>query len=328
MPEANPPAEFDDNQGQVVESANPPEPGSSSGEVKASETPEQIPAEDLDTEDFDYSVFEKSIPGEVIAESAAKPPTSPEAPPQAAAPAVTPAPGETPPQVATPPQPPEQPGVPPQADAQPATTEAKPPAEPAQAPAGEAQDGFTALDNAIQASRDKVIQTVAEQTYKLSQDELNAIQEEPERVIPQLLARVHVNAVQGVIRHVAQQMPAVVGAIMQAREQTSKLESDFFKAWPQLDKAKHGADIMKVGQVFRQLNPNATFNEFVRHVGAQVVLTHGLHLQQATQQQQAPAARPQAQPAFQPAGIGRSSAPAAPSQPKNVWEEMVEIMNE
>ena len=319
----NPPAEINDNsQNEVVTPANPETP-------PIKETSAQI-EDSVEVDDFDFSVIEATL-DKAEQTKPVSPVTSPVAPKKVEAETGSvPAPASVP--IAPTPQP-----VQPVAATTATTPEVKPASSETKAPnetpavAVESTDGFTALDQAIQASREKVIDAVATGTYVLTQEELDAVQVEPEKILPKLMARVHVNAVQGVVRHIAQQMPAMVGALMQAKEQTSRLESEFFKAWPQLDKTKHGADIMKVGQVFRQLNPNATFEEFVRHVGAQVIISNGLHVQAQqpkVQQPNVPAAGVTTTPAFQPAGIGRTSTPAAPSVPKNVWEEMVEVMSE
>jgi len=189
----------------------------------------------------------------------------------------------------------------------------------------QAEDGFTALDRAIEAGREDLIKAVAQKVYQLPAEELEAVQTEPEVAIPKLLARVHVNTVQGVIRHVAQQMPAMVGALMQAQAEYGKREEQFFSQWPQLDRTKHRDQILQVGQVFRQVNPNATLEDFIKHVGAQVVLMNGLHAQQP-QRAAMPVSQPVA-PAYVPAGAGRQSNPA-PAPDNNPWAEMVEVMNE
>ena len=291
-------------------------------------------------DDFDDKVFSyldepvqsaaDPAPGAVASptQSAVTPPQGSQpgqvTPPAAAAPTV-------PPQQVTPQEAQPAPAAP-QVTQQPAA--AQPPAGDQQQPgaAPEAKDPFEALDRTIQANRDATIQAVASQTYQLTPQELEAVATEPEKVLPQLMAKVHVNAVQGVLRHVSQQMPAMVSAIMQAKEQDRQREDSFFQAWPQLDRVKHRADIIRAAQVFRQLNPTASPEDFVRQVGAQVVIAHGLHQQpQAPAQNQQPAVRPQVQqvaPPFRPAGVGMGGAPAAGRPQQSFWEEFVEVMNE
>lgn len=236
------------------------------------------------------------------------------------------------PQVASPPQ------VQPQQAAQPAQgtqpqqqaqqvppqqgdTQAQPGAQqPTQAP-----DAFGELDRVIEAQRPKVIEAVAVGSYQLSQDELDGLTTEPEKVVPKLLAKVHVNAVQGVLRHVAQQMPVLLNSMLEVREINRAREETFWKQWPQLDRTKHGQQVLQVAQTFRQLNPNATPEQFVQHVGAQVVLMNNLHRQAAPQPQQAqPAPAP-----FRPAGVGQGGGPI-PAQAAQTggWELITQMMQE
>lgn len=293
--------------------------------------------------DFDSGVFdhlnEPAAPPQAPAaptNPAVTPPVATGEPPANAAPPVTPQ-GQPATPAAQPVVPPQQ-AQPQEAPPAPAAPQAAQPATPAQPtgaqnpqpPADDTADPFARLDQAISAQRDQTIQAVASQAYQLTQQELEAVATEPEKILPVLMAKVHVNAVQGVLRHVSQQMPGMVTALMQAQQENRDREEQFFKQWPQLDKTKHMQDILRAGQVFRQMNPTATHEDFIKHVGAHVVLQHGLHQRPpvatppaATQPRPAPVPPP-----FAPAGVGGAgSAAAAPAQ-KPFWEEFVEVMNE
>lgn len=196
-------------------------------------------------------------------------------------------------------------------------------------------DPFTLMDSVLQQGRAQVIDAVADQVYKLSPEDLEGINTEPEKAIPKLLATVHVNAVQGVTRHIAQQMPAMVMGLMAAQVENTKREDAFFKAWPQLDREQHMPAIMQAGRVFKQMYPRATMTDFIRNVGAQVILAHGLHLQQPQtgQPQQVPPVQPQQQqvatpPPFVPAGAGSVGGVPTQPEPRGFWDEFVEVMRE
>lgn len=301
----------------------------------ANGTESSAPVETIDVEDngddFDFASIAGAVetedlsqPPAVMMDPAASPPVveTPATAPAGAVPAPAPASEVSAAATPTMPQvPAEQQAAVPQAATAP--TGETPQVSPSPQAVPQAPDGFTALDQAIESGRSQLIDVVAQQVYQLQAEELEAINTEPEKAIPKMLARVHVNAVQGVLRHVAQQMPAMVSGLIQAQSEYRKREDEFFTAWPQLDRTKHRDQIMKVGQVFRQLNPNATMEDFVKQVGAQVVLMNGLHVQQ---QNSPPPPTPQAA-AFVPAGAGRSSVPPAPPD-SNPWAEMVEMMNE
>ena len=290
---------------------------------------EQVEVLAEDSDDFDYGVLDNAIEASV-AEETPEPQVPVVEAPVVQTPVQTPAEGPavvTPvPAAAAPASAPVDPAAVAAPQAAPAVETPQQAASQAQAPTPQAEnvDGFTALDQAIEKSREKVVDAVAQGSYQLSQEELEQISTEPEKVVPRLLARVHVNAVQGVLRHVASQMPMMVGALLQTQVENTKREETFFSRWPQLDRSKHRDDIVRVGQVYKQLNPNATVEDFIKHVGAQVVMLHGLHAQQAAASVQPVAP---ATPAYRPAGAGRTSAPAVQTQ-DNPWAEFVEVMND
>lgn len=295
--------------------------------VKESEKPSQDDfaddSEELALADmFSTSVTEPAAPDPAAkVEGAQAPPVTAEgSTPPVAAPAAT---VPTPPPVAAPvAQPPQ--GVQAQQPAQtPATQQAPSQQTPQTTDEG---DGFTQLDTLIEQQRPKVIEALAHQSYQLTEDELNGLQEDPGKTVPKLLARAHVNAVQGVLRHVAQQLPAMMAGMLQLREQNKQREDQFWGAWPQLDRQKHAAQVTQVARVFRQLNPTADMNTFVQHVGAQVMLMNGLHRAPASVQPQVTQPRPAP---FVPAGAGHGGVPnpAATRQPEG-WEVIASMMQQ
>lgn len=321
----------------VTEPGDTPDNGTSSTSEPTSQVVETDSAgtdDDFDYKSFDYldtppaqSEGVQDSPPAVTPPVTPPEPKAPESQVGQQPPVVTPA--QVPPQQAA--QPPVAPTPAPAAPAQ----ETQPPqaAQPAGAqnpqPQADGPDPFANLDRTIQAAKEQTIQAVAAQAYQLSPQELEAVATEPEKVLPVLMAKVHVNAVQGVLRHVSQQMPKMVGAIMQAEKVNRDREESFFKAWPQLDREKHMGAIMQAGQVFRQMNPNATHEDFIKHVGAHVVLANGLQNVQPPVAQR-PVAQPRPAPVpppFQPAGVGGMSAPAAP-QATNIWDEFTRVYQE
>lgn len=296
--------------------------------VKESEKPSEDDfaddSEELALADmFSTSVGEPKapVPAAKVGEVEASPQVTAEgSTPPVAAPAAT---VSTPPPAAAAQQPPPQ-GV--QAQ-QPAQTPATQQVPSQQAPqTTEEGDGFTQLDTLIEQQRPKVIEALAQQSYQLTEDELNGLQEDPGRTVPKLLARAHVNAVQGVLRHVAQQLPAMMSGMLQLREQNKQREDTFWNAWPQLDRQKHAQQVTQVARVFRQLNPTADMSTFVQHVGAQVMLMNGLHRAAAPVQPQV--AQPRPAP-FVPAGAGHGGVPnpAAMKQPEG-WEVIASMMQQ
>lgn len=190
---------------------------------------------------------------------------------------------------------------------------------------GSPEDGFTALAQQFDQNREKIIDLVAEHTYKLSDKEVEQVLSEPDKAIPKLLARAHVNAVSGVLQHVAQQIPNVVHGLMQAQSRFADLENKFYAQWPQLDRTKHNDQIVQLTRAYRQLNPEASFEEVSKVVGSQAVVL--LNLQNA--QRPAVPARPSMQVPFSPAGAVAGGTVLPNGQPKpqsqvELWSQLLD----
>lgn len=198
--------------------------------------------------------------------------------------------------------------------------------QPGAQPAFNPAESFRLLHQTIEQQQPQIEKLVADQAYQLSADELEKIQTEPEKVLPSLMARVHMNAVKGVLRHVAQQLPATVGAMIEARDSNRRLEDQFYQAWPQLDRVADDGTVRTMAAMYRRMNPQATFEDMVRVVGAQAVVALG--------KQSAPARTPTGARAPAPTRravpfVPAAPASAAPPQPKaqtGEWERFAQIM--
>lgn len=227
----------------------------------------------------------------------------------------------TPPEVPAPP-----PAVPGQPPAVAAPQQAAPVVPEQQAPQQAQQPaGFAEMSQQLQAAKTQVVDLLAQQSYGLTQEEADSLATDPVTVIPKMMARVHVNAVSAVLSHVAQQLPGVILGVMQQRDVNKRNEDQFFSAWPQLDRSKHGQAVASIARVYRQMNPNADADTFIKQVGAQAVVALGL-LQPGGQIAPASAAAPASrQPPFVPAAV---SAPVAGGTPAaaNPFEVLGQLM--
>ena len=121
-------------------------------------------------------------------------------------------------------------------------------------------------------NRKQVEADVASTVYALNEEQIQKMDEGDSTVISQLMAKVYMDAVTGSVAHMLTRLPGLVEQTLQAREQSGQLEQRFYGAWPALDAQKHSADVERFGQVYRQLNPTATPDDFIRDVGAQLMV--------------------------------------------------------
>lgn len=174
----------------------------------------------------------------------------------------------------------------------------------------------------LNEGREIYTKALSESVYKMTEEEAQEVLTSPEKVLPQLAARVHLEVVQNVLGTMAQTMPGVISGLLQAQKQNTEVMDQFFQKWPQLDRVKDKATVYEVAKVYRQLNPQATMEEMFQAVGATAVVKLG-KLPAAAQ---AAPAQPAKAPAYTPA----RNAPTVmqPTQTMNPWEAMAEVFDE
>lgn len=144
--------------------------------------------------------------------------------------------------------------------------------------------------------------------------------ENPEEVLPQLLSRVFLDAVQATQNMIAAQVPQILEQRQDAEVQRSEGEKQFLGQWPGLK--DHIADVEAVGAIYRQAYPNATAEQFIKDVGLQVSVKNGIPLEGKKEEPETPAA-----PTRVPAPIG-TVPNVAPAQPDNIFTQIAEEMLE
>lgn len=205
------------------------------------------------------------------------------------------------------------------AQAQPVTSEEK------KAPPPGPESGAQFLDHVRQElgkERDIYTQALA-QHYSMSEDEAAEVLTSPEKVLPQLAAKVHLEVVQAVLGTLSQALPGVVMGVQSAQQQHSELIGKFFEAWPTLDRSADVGTVTELARVYRAQNPGASFDDMVKNVGAMAVVKLG----KLPQAQAAPVAAQPASAPYQPA----SRAPMIPQpaqQETSPWAAYAELLDE
>jgi len=167
--------------------------------------------------------------------------------------------------------------------------------------------------------RDTAIDKLATEYFALDEETVETLRIEPEKALPKLAAQVYFDAVTQAVTAVYQQLPAAIDAHMGTRQVSSESEVAFFDEWPALKGADQGA-IVRIGQAYRQANPQASAEDFIRDVGASAHVALGLPLEPEVAEVETPAAE-ESQP-FRPAGTSRPAAPA--SKPANAFTQLDE----
>lgn len=114
---------------------------------------------------------------------------------------------------------------------------------------------------------------LAEHVYKLTEEDVAQLNENPAAYIPKAMARVYLDTISASFQQFVNYLPRMVHQVLEARDIHAKSETDFFSAWPDLpkDEATKKA-ILRIGGAYRQANPTATAEEWINEVGAQAMV--------------------------------------------------------
>lgn len=203
------------------------------------------------------------------------------------------------------------------AQSPPAPAEAPPPQQPqpvaakpvqeqpqAQAPAPgpvEPDNSPQGLVQQLEQHRGAVIGALAAERFKLSPEEVSAIDTDAVGAIPHVMARVYYEAMQSTLLHIQNMVPQVVMNMIKAQKQSDDVENAFYGQFNTLDRMKHHQDVIQFAQLLRAQNPRISQQDLFSMVGAAVAAKHNLQARAANGNGAVP--RP-AQHAFRPAPAG------------------------
>lgn len=157
--------------------------------------------------------------------------------------------------------------------------------------------------------------TQLENEYRLTDEEATAMLTEPETILPKMAASVHARVVKNVLQQLPQVIANLVPHVLQQQTQEKSQRELFFSLNNDIADTKYATAIQQAGQLFRQLNPNASAEEAAFAVGNMVRASVGLPLKvQGAQATEAPAqSQPRTQPFVPAQGGGGGSVKPAPT---------------
>lgn len=153
-----------------------------------------------------------------------------------------------------------------------------------------------------------------ERLYTFDEDTALKLQTEPEKVLPALAAKLHLDVMKTVMAQVNGMLPQVMQQQTKVVERETKAQDMFFGQWPQL--RGYEKQVLEVGRMYRQMNPNAAPDEAVKRIGEVALAALGLPVAAAP----TPPAPPAPQQGFRPSAPGRVN---APSRQPTEWEELL-----
>ncbi len=258
-------------------------------------------------------------------------PASPEPSPLAATPAAPPPPTQVPPEAAVPAAPAQAPATEPGAQAVGASQAAAAPGQstpPAQPTAGQI-DLYdpAALSQELGKFEAQAMQMVADQLFKLTPEETEALEQDVIGTVPKLLAKTFVKSQRNSLEQLGRLVPTMIQRHLQAMMRNTSNEQRFYDRWPDIKADVHGESVRKYAVVYRQMHPTASLEQMIEDIGPMVMMANRIAPSAPAQRGASPmkpvaanGRAPQPSP-FVPAGAGPTA--VAPTTPElEAWEAM------
>ena len=164
--------------------------------------------------------------------------------------------------------------------------------------------------------------------YAVNDEDAAALLTEPEKVLPKIAARLHMEVLENAMRAVQAMVPTMIEQVQRSSETNNRAKSLFTSINPDLADPKFEPAIMQLGQTFRKVNPTADAETAAKAIGALVRSALNIPAPQASVGGvvQTPPAMPAPAP-FTPArGGGGGTVPVPSSNPFAQMAE--EFLNE
>lgn len=193
--------------------------------------------------------------------------TAPAAPPASAAPKAPEPPAPATPAAPEPPKPTEpEPPKPAAAAPSPSGAEQTP-----QSPPLDPTDPAS-LARHLAENEEAMVAHVAKTMFAITDKEMEELETNVGEAIPKLLGKTFVKMQANMLQQIARLVPSMVQRTTEAVQKNAENEQKFFRAWPALDPTKHTDIVRKYAVTYRQMHPQASFEQMIQDLGPLVMM--------------------------------------------------------
>lgn len=180
-----------------------------------------------------------------------------------------------------------------------------------------------ALSQLLRQSSSEIEQGVADSLFKLTPEDIEALDANAGAHVPKLLARVYIQSQAQMMDYLGRNLPRMIQQTVKMLQKNRENEDSFYSAFPAIQKSPATEQLVReTAYLYRQMNPQATKEKLIADIGPIILLKLGLPIspqRPASTNGVAPSTRlPQPSP-FVPAVPGHAGAPPQPG-PHNPWE--------
>jgi hypothetical protein len=167
------------------------------------------------------------------------------------------------------------------------------------------------------------VQHVADTLFKLSNEEIEALENDTVSAIPRLLAKGMVKSQLNMLTQLSRLLPAMIQKHGETMKRHGANESKFYQCWPELKHDVHGPMVLKYGAVYRQMHPDATLETMIEELGPMVMMAARVPPSQPQVASRSNGVKRGAQPSpFTPAGAVAAGAIPQHAQELSPFEAM------
>ena len=104
--------------------------------------------------------------------------------------------------------------------------------------------------------------------YTPKDEEARALMLEPEKVVPKMFARLHVDVLDSVIQGIGKELPGLVQMTVNRMIGEAKASKGFYERWPQLAKTEFTPTVQRLMAAYKGQFPQSSLEQMITDVGA------------------------------------------------------------
>jgi len=219
--------------------------------------------------------------------------------------------------------------VQPEVPATPPGPQAATPGQQPESPRLDAADPYSLVQH-LEANEQVVTDHVADTLFRLTPEEVEALETNAVAAVPKLFAKAFVTTQKNMLTQLGRLIPQMLQRHGEMVRRNATNEGKFYQRWPQLNAETHGQTVRSYAATYRAMHPHVSLEQMIEAIGPMVMMAANVQPGApangggpASPMAPAPAGpngRPPQPPPFVPAQGG----PAAPStqvEPE-AWEAM------
>jgi len=179
----------------------------------------------------------------------------------------------------------------------------------------------------LQKQRQTFEARLADSTYRLSAEEAETLQLNPEQILPKFAAKLHIEVLDSVVQTLMAQLPRVIDSVSARRVADRQVVDAFYGKWQALK--GHETTVDRIASLYGQINPSVPREQAIEEIGLQAMMHLKLPIGARMEEEILPSTVPSAPPAPAMPGGSANSGSIKKTKPMTAFERFAqEIIDE